>query len=78
MKNTAHCPLPVLEPGPLNPGGSALTMRPLCLQCGQSIPVMRVYIFSCSLAYWPVVDLGEGPREGPREGRVSGSPPYFG
>lgn len=35
-------------------------MRPLCLQYGQSIPVMRGNIFSCT---WPVVDLREGPRE---------------
>ena len=30
-KNTTQCPWPGLEPGPLNPGTSALTMRPPCL-----------------------------------------------
>ena len=27
-KNTTQCPLPGLEPGPLDPGTGALTMRP--------------------------------------------------
>ena len=31
VKNTTQCPRPGLEPGPLTPGMSALTMRPPCL-----------------------------------------------
>ena len=31
-KNTTRCPRPGLEPGPLDPETSALTMRPPCLQ----------------------------------------------
>ena len=56
-KNTTQCPRPVLEPGPLDPETSALTMRPPRLSYSQCIPEKARYFWMIQTFSAPVVDF---------------------
>ena len=58
-KNTTQCPRPGLEPGPLAPESSALTMRPPIIN--YDLDITNILVLSPQIRYIEVFDITNPP-----------------